>query len=80
MSNLQFGLFGICDGHGGDRAARSASKLVFSDLALPCLMSSDFSLLYTLICGLSCTNHLKAIMDNDTPVELETFFPALMAK
>lgn len=26
---LQFGLFGIFDGHGGDGAARAASKLVF---------------------------------------------------
>ncbi|XP_028773950.1 protein phosphatase 2C 70 isoform X2 [Neltuma alba] len=27
LSSLQFGLFGVCDGHGGDGAARSASKL-----------------------------------------------------
>lgn len=26
---MQFGLFGICDGHGGAAAAVSASKLVF---------------------------------------------------
>lgn len=29
MVMLQFGLFGICDGHGGAAAAKSASKLVF---------------------------------------------------
>ena len=29
MFILQFGLFGICDGHGGAAAAKSASKLVF---------------------------------------------------
>jgi serine/threonine protein phosphatase PrpC len=28
-SYLQFGVFGICDGHGGVAAAKSASKLVF---------------------------------------------------
>lgn len=38
MPNFQFGLFGICDGHGGDGAAKSASKLVFSALGRPCLM------------------------------------------
>lgn len=34
MSNMQFGIFGILDGHGGDEAAKSARKLVFSDLVL----------------------------------------------
>jgi protein phosphatase len=29
MPTLQFGVFGICDGHGGVAAAKSASKLVF---------------------------------------------------
>lgn len=28
-ADVQFGLFGICDGHGGVAAATSASKLVF---------------------------------------------------
>lgn len=28
-ADVQFGLFGICDGHGGAGAATSASKLVF---------------------------------------------------
>ena len=35
MVILQFGLFGICDGHGGAAAAKSASKLVFP-LQLKC--------------------------------------------
>ena len=42
MPNLQIGLFGICDGHGGDGAAKSASKLVFSALDRPCLLFAIF--------------------------------------
>jgi len=38
VPNFQFGLFGICDGHSGDAAAKSVSKLVFSALGQPCLM------------------------------------------
>lgn len=37
MLNLQFGLFGICDGHGGAEAAKTASKSVFNWFSLFCL-------------------------------------------
>ncbi|KAH1256746.1 hypothetical protein GmHk_03G006840 [Glycine max] len=33
----KFGIFGVCDGHGGDGAAKSASKLAFSALGWPFL-------------------------------------------
>lgn len=39
MPTLQFGLFGICDGHGGAEAAKSASKLVLNSNGLPFLVS-----------------------------------------
>ena len=38
LLTLQFGVFGICDGHGGAEAAKSASKLVFLFHLLLCFL------------------------------------------
>lgn len=49
MPNFQFGLFGICDGHSGDGAAKSASKLVFSALCLAMFDGCRFNETYRLM-------------------------------
>lgn len=53
MLHLQFGLFSIYDGHGGDEAAKSVSKLVF--LCHDCCHCFFLSLYYAVSsdeCGL----------------------------
>lgn len=62
MVNMQFGVFGICDGHGGAAAAKSASKsVILIRLNFPillCALHHDFLTKYyhfsCLCCNLIC--------------------------